>query len=33
MDKTKFVRWTVKPSELPLQWDDALGRAEQRDRS
>jgi quinol monooxygenase YgiN len=26
MDKTDFVRWTVKGSELPLQWDDALRR-------
>jgi quinol monooxygenase YgiN len=26
MDKTKFVRWTVKGSHLPLQWDDALRR-------
>jgi quinol monooxygenase YgiN len=26
MDKTKFVRWTVKGSQLPLQWDDALRR-------
>ena len=26
MDKTKFARWTVKGSELPLQWDDALRR-------
>lgn len=28
MDKTKFVRWTVKGSQLPLQWDDALRRSE-----
>jgi quinol monooxygenase YgiN len=26
MDKTKFVRWMVKGSQLPLRWDDALGR-------
>jgi heme-degrading monooxygenase HmoA len=26
MDKTKFMRWTVKGSQLPLQWDDALSR-------
>jgi hypothetical protein len=26
MDKTKLVRWTVKGSELPLRWDDALLR-------
>jgi hypothetical protein len=26
MDKTDFVRWMVKSSELPLQWDDALRR-------
>ena len=26
MDETKFVRWTVKGSELPLRWDDALRR-------
>jgi quinol monooxygenase YgiN len=26
MDKSKFVRWTVKGSQLPLRWDDALGR-------
>jgi hypothetical protein len=26
MDKTDFVRWMVKGSELPLQWDDALRR-------
>ena len=24
MRQTKFVRWTVKGSELPLAWDDAL---------
>jgi hypothetical protein len=24
MDKTKFVQWTVKGSQLPLKWDDAL---------
>ena len=28
MDKTKFVRWMVKGSQLPLQWDDALRRSE-----
>jgi len=26
MDKTKFVRWIVKGSDLPLRWDDALRR-------
>lgn len=26
MDKTKFVRWTVKGSDLPLRWNDALRR-------
>jgi quinol monooxygenase YgiN len=26
MDKTNFVRWTVKGSRLPLGWDDALQR-------
>jgi heme-degrading monooxygenase HmoA len=26
MDETKFVRWTVKGSQLPLRWDDALRR-------
>jgi len=26
MDQTKFVRWTVKGSDLPLRWDDALRR-------
>jgi hypothetical protein len=26
MDKTRFVRWTVNGSQLPLQWDDALRR-------
>lgn len=26
MDKTQFVHWTVKGSELPLRWDDALQR-------
>jgi quinol monooxygenase YgiN len=26
MDKTRFVRWTVKGSDLPLRWDDALRR-------
>jgi hypothetical protein len=26
MDKTKFVRWTVKGSEIPPHWDDALRR-------
>jgi quinol monooxygenase YgiN len=28
MGETKFVRWTIKSSELPLQWDDALRRFE-----
>jgi quinol monooxygenase YgiN len=26
MGETKFVRWMVKGSELPLPWDDALRR-------
>jgi hypothetical protein len=26
MDKTKFVRWVIKGSELPPRWDDALSR-------
>jgi quinol monooxygenase YgiN len=26
MDETKFVRWTVKGSDLLLRWDDALRR-------
>jgi quinol monooxygenase YgiN len=26
MHETNFVRWTVKGSELPLSWDDALIR-------
>lgn len=26
MDKTRFVRWRVKGSDLPLRWDDALRR-------
>jgi quinol monooxygenase YgiN len=26
MEKIQFVRWTVKGSQLPLQWDDALRR-------
>jgi hypothetical protein len=26
MRKTKFVRWKVKGSQLPLRWDDALRR-------
>lgn len=26
MDKTKFVRWAVKGSQLPLKWDEALRR-------
>ena len=28
MGKTRFVRWTVKGSELPLLWDDVLGHWE-----
>ena len=28
MEKTKFVRWMVKGSELPLRWDDALQRGD-----
>jgi hypothetical protein len=26
MNETKFVRWTVKGSQLPLRLDDALRR-------
>ena len=26
MDKTEFVRWPVKGSQLPLNWDEALAR-------
>jgi len=26
MDETKFVHWTVKGSQLPLKWDEALRR-------
>jgi len=26
MDRTRFVRWTVKGSQLPLRWDDVLRR-------
>jgi hypothetical protein len=26
MDETKFVLWTVKGSQLPMRWDDALRR-------
>lgn len=26
MDKTEFVHWTVKGSQLPLKWDEALRR-------
>lgn len=26
MNRTKFVRWTVKGSQLPLRWDEALRR-------
>ena len=26
MDATKFMRWTVKGSQLPLKWDEALRR-------
>ena len=28
MGKTSFVRWKVKGSELPLDWDEALKRAQ-----
>lgn len=28
MEKTKFVRWTIRGSQLPLRWDDALRRLE-----
>lgn len=30
MGKTEFTRWTVKGSELPLKWDDALRRIDSR---
>jgi hypothetical protein len=30
MDKTKFVRWEVKGSQIPLLWDDALRRFDGR---
>ena len=30
MDKTKFVRWGVKGSQIPLLWDDALRRFDSR---
>lgn len=30
MGKPEFVRWTVKGSELPLKWDDALRRIDSR---
>jgi len=33
MDKTNFVRWTIKGSDLPLDWDDALRRLPLRIRS
>lgn len=26
MERTSFLRWTVKGSELPLRWPDALAR-------
>ena len=26
MDQTRFVRWTVRGADLPVRWDDALGR-------
>jgi quinol monooxygenase YgiN len=32
MDKTDFVRWMAKGSELPLQWDDTLRRFESASR-
>jgi hypothetical protein len=28
MGVTRFTRWTVKGSDLPLQWDDALKRGD-----
>lgn len=28
MGATRFTRWTVKASDLPLQWEDALKRGE-----
>jgi quinol monooxygenase YgiN len=28
MEKTKFVRWKIKGSDLPLRWDDALRRGD-----
>lgn len=32
MDETMFVRWAVKGSQLPLNWDDALRRFESSPR-
>jgi quinol monooxygenase YgiN len=32
MDETKFVRWTVRGSELPIRWDDAFSRFASRPR-
>jgi hypothetical protein len=28
MGATRFTRWIVKSSELPLRWDDALKRSD-----
>jgi hypothetical protein len=28
MGASRFTRWTVKGSDLPLQWDDALKRGD-----
>jgi quinol monooxygenase YgiN len=28
MDKTRFVRWTLRGSHLPLRWEEALRRLE-----
>jgi quinol monooxygenase YgiN len=33
MGETKFLHWTVKGSQLPLRWDDALGRFSNSPRS
>ncbi len=30
MDKTEFAHWTVKGSQLPLKWADALPRVAER---
>ena len=33
MGPTKFTRWRVPGSALPLRWDDAIQRAEQEEKS